>query len=130
MFSRCASCGLAVGLLSAVGMCLATTSAPAGAQDKAKASIRWEYCLIAERVSGGQVELFFGKDTVGCKSWKELATHLKAALPEQPSQPAAKVAVFNGLGAQGWELVNSTQVTTDSGVVFVHYAFKRPLEGK
>jgi hypothetical protein len=94
------------------------------AQEAAKQSAKWEYCTL----SGGEnVYVFFtSKQEVRAKSWKEMANKLKAPLKEgwEEIEWVSRMAVFDFLGDQGWELVSYSRMGKDTTYSF-EALFKR-----
>ncbi|MCI0379210.1 MAG: hypothetical protein L0215_16500 [Gemmataceae bacterium] len=85
----------------------------APAQEAAKHAAKWEYCTIL----GGENLLFFtSKQEIRSKSWKELAKALKAPLKEgwEDVDWVTRMAIFDFLGEQGWELAHFARMTPQS----------------
>jgi hypothetical protein len=85
---------------------LAAFHEDARGQEGGKAIARWEYCTLSW---SDQVVVFFtSKQEVRSKSWKDLAKELKAPLQRgwEENDWVSRMAVFDFLGAQGWEVVS------------------------
>jgi hypothetical protein len=118
---------LVVGVLA--GHCLPATSTTGAAdeQEKPKATARWEYCTVLDH-GGSNLILDTAAQEVRAKNWTELAEKLKAPIPEGlKGDYASKVAVFNSLGAQGWELAGHVR-HFNQPFYNDQYTFKRHAE--
>jgi hypothetical protein len=120
---------VASGLLAAAALAAsllpAPWSDPARAQD-AKASVRWEYCELAGDHTGKCV-LASAKETTRAESWEDLAKKLKAPLKgDNLSDQSVRLAIFDYLGSQGWELATHTTFTMNGAFVSAK-TFKRRM---
>lgn len=111
---------LAVGGL----LCLVGFHERVPAQEPAKGGTKWEYCSLL----GGENALVFftSKLEIRAKSWREMAKQLKAPLKEgwEEVDWVSRMAVFDFLGEQGWELVSYSRMGKDQTYSF-EALFKR-----
>jgi hypothetical protein len=96
----------------------------ARAEDAPKPAVKWEYCYLSNGHKG-QCALTTAREVTPAENWTELAKKLKAPLKEGVGDASvSRVAVFDFLGSQGWELVSHTIISMNSAYV-EQYAFKR-----
>jgi hypothetical protein len=95
--------------------------------EPAKATVKWEYCSVFGDHRGkcgwskGDAEIFVD-------SWKALAQKMDVTLKEKdPSDRSIRLAIFNHLGAQGWELVSHSTMVSDATYAET-FMFKRRVE--
>jgi hypothetical protein len=101
--------------------CSTPTRSLAAPPEGARGAAKWEYCTFND-VSGGQPfkhHCFWttAEDEVEADSWAAMAKKMKAPVKgEKPSETRCRVAVFDFLGSQGWELVSQSVVAkSDNG---------------
>jgi hypothetical protein len=99
---------------------------PAAGEEPAKVTVKWEYCSVFGDHRGkcgwskGDEELFVD-------SWKALAAKMDVKLKEKdPSDRSIRLAIFNHLGAQGWELVSHSAIVSDATYAET-FMFKRQV---
>lgn len=94
-------------------------------QEAGKASVRWEYCELAGDHSG---KCAFGsaKELIRGDSWEDLAKKMKAPVKGDTSEQSIRLAIFDHLGSQGWELATHTTFTMNGAFVSAK-TFKRRL---
>jgi hypothetical protein len=100
---------------------------PAAGEEPAKATGKWEYCSIFGDFRG-KCGWSKGDGEIVVDSWKELAQKMDVTVKEKdPSDRSIRLAIFNHLGAQGWELVSHSAMV--EGVTYAEtFTFKRQVQ--
>lgn len=82
---------------------------------------KWEYKVLKVEKKG-EINAFgdYIKDTIRYE-FKDLGTGLIY------EKGTSSVEIFNELGLEGWELVNSTEYTKDGETLAVNYNFKKEV---
>ena len=87
---------------------------------------KWEYCCVFG-ADGGNVMWSKGDGELVVDSWKALAQKMHVRLKEKaPSDRSIRMAIFNHLGAQGWELVSHSALV-ERGTYIEICMFKRQV---
>jgi hypothetical protein len=96
-------------------------------QEPGKAGVKWEYCTLVNDHSG-KCGFNNSKEAIGADNWKDLAKKLKVPLKEgEDNDRTIRMAVFDSLGAQGWELAGQSSIAVNATFVET-FSFKRRVE--
>ena len=86
----------------------------AAGEEPARATVKWEYCSVFGD-HRGKCGWSKSDGEVFVDSWKALAQKMDVKLKEKdPSDRSIRLAIFNHLGAQGWELVSHSAMVSDA----------------
>ncbi len=95
--------------------------------EPAKATVQWEYCSVFGD-HRGKCGWSKGDGEIFMDSWKALAQKMDVTLKEKdPRDRSIRLAIFNHLGAQGWELVSHSAMVSDATYTET-FVFKRPVK--
>jgi hypothetical protein len=85
---------------------------------------KWEYCSVIGDHKG-HCAWTKSDRKVGAESWQELADKLEVKVKEkEPGPQGVRMAIFDRLGADGWELVSHSAMVMNDTYVET-YTFKR-----
>lgn len=97
---------------------------PAAAAQPEKV-VKWEYCSV-QGSSKGQCKWLMRDRIVDTENWKELAAKLNVEGKKKDAEGSSRLAVFNHLGADGWEMVSQSAMVAGASYV-EEWIFKRRI---